>query len=159
MAYLFALPLPEINDVQRDDLSAPLTSEELRTAIFSLSNGKSPGPDGLPAEFYKAYSIILIPELLRMFEAAIADSALPPTLNEANLISLLKPGRDETNMGSYRPLALLNTDYKILASTLAQRLAPLVPALVHADQNGFVPTRSTSYNIRRLFRIQSLATP
>ncbi|XP_078502516.1 olfactory receptor 6Q1-like [Lissotriton helveticus] len=143
---------------QQDDLGAPLDPEELRYTIFNLSNGKSPGPDGLPAEFYKAASDILIPHLVKMYTAATDDFSLPPTLNEATLISLLKPDRDSERMGSYRPLALLNTDYKILASTLARRLAPIVPTLLHHDQNGFVPTRHTSHNIRRLFRIQEYAT-
>lgn len=131
--------------------------EEVKESIFSLSNGKTPGPDGLPVEFYKAYRYILAPQLLSLYETALMESTLPTTQNEALLVSLPKPGRDPEHLGSYRPLALLNTDYKIYASILAKRLAPLVKLLIHPDQNGFVPTRSTSLNIRRLFRVQQYA--
>lgn len=66
---------------------------------------------------------------------------------EASVVSLLKPDKDPTSPSSYRPIAILNTDYKILAKVLANRLAPLVPELVHFDQNGFVPQRNTTLNI------------
>lgn len=62
-------------------------------------------------------------------------------------MSLPKPNRNAEPIGSYHPLALLNTDYKVLAKILACRLAPLVPQLIDTDQNGFVSARSTSLNL------------
>lgn len=156
-AFLTEFTLPQLAPEQQEELNNPILPEEIGENIFSLSNGKWPGPDSLPVEFYKAYSDVLILQLLKVYEAAIEDSALAPTQNEAMLISLLKPGRDPESLGSYRPLALLNTDYKIFASILAKRIAPLVKTLIHLDQNGLVPTRNTSLNIRRLFRIQTYA--
>ncbi|KAJ1192922.1 hypothetical protein NDU88_002228 [Pleurodeles waltl] len=77
---------------------------------------------------------------------------LNPSVREL-LISLPDPDNDPKALGSYRPLALLNTDYKILEKLLADLLLALVPALVHADQNGFVPARNTSPNLRQFFLI------
>ena len=45
-------------------MDTPLTREEVRRAAASLSNGKSPGPDEIPAEFYKIYSDMIAQELL-----------------------------------------------------------------------------------------------
>jgi hypothetical protein len=39
------------------------TELEVRQAIARLKNGKSPGPDGIPAEFYKAAVDEVAPEL------------------------------------------------------------------------------------------------
>ncbi|XP_078539495.1 mitogen-activated protein kinase kinase kinase 19 [Lissotriton helveticus] len=64
--YLSDIQLPVLTAAQQNDLGAPLDSEELRDTIFNLSNGKSPRPDGLPAEFYKAASDILIPHLAKI---------------------------------------------------------------------------------------------
>lgn len=46
------------------ELDAPLTSEELFKALQSLQNGKAPGIDSLPVEFYKAFWDIVGEELL-----------------------------------------------------------------------------------------------
>ena len=56
-------------------------------------------------------------------------------------------------MQSYRPLSMLTVDFNILCKILANRLSPQMGRLVHADQNGFIPARNTSLNLRRLYRI------
>lgn len=50
-------------------------------------------------------------------------------------------------------MSLLNTDQKILAKSLASRLSPLMPKLIHPDQIGFIPNRYSSNNFRWLFNI------
>lgn len=56
-------------------------------------------------------------------------------------------------MASYRPISLLNSDQKILAKILAKRLSTVMNKLVHSDQTGFVPDRSSFNNLRRLFNV------
>lgn len=56
-------------------------------------------------------------------------------------------------MGSYRPISLLNSDQKILAKILASRLNTVIDKLVHSDQTGFIPDRSSFNNLRGLFNI------
>lgn len=46
---------------------------------------------------------------------------LPPSLSVANICVLLKKDKDETDPGSYRPIALLNYDLKIITKVLAKR--------------------------------------
>lgn len=76
---------------------------------------------------------------------------IPPSMREALIVSLLKPGKPPSECSSYRPLSLLNVDTKIFAKSLANRLAPLVPILVGPEQTGFVPGRTLSYNLRTVF--------
>lgn len=38
------------------DLSKPISSEEIRKAITTINNDKSPGLDGISIEFYKAFT-------------------------------------------------------------------------------------------------------
>lgn len=64
---------------------------------------------------------------------------------------LPKPGKDRLLPDSYRPISLLNSDIKLLAQFLATRLSKVIGRLIHKDQSGFIPTRSTADNIRRLF--------
>lgn len=77
--------------------------------------------------------------------------SLPQSMNEAIIVLLLKPGKEAHLPDSYRPISLLTTDVKLLARVLATRLAKVIHKVVHRDQSGFIPSRSTALNIRRLF--------
>jgi hypothetical protein len=46
--------IPQLNDFDRSMCEGPLTYDECWWAVKNMKNEKSPGPDGLPAEFYKA---------------------------------------------------------------------------------------------------------
>uniref|UniRef100_A0A8C6WHA8 exodeoxyribonuclease III n=1 Tax=Neogobius melanostomus TaxID=47308 RepID=A0A8C6WHA8_9GOBI len=61
--------------------------------------------------------------------------------------------KDQKQMGNYRPLSLLNNDYKIFAKALAGRLGKAISSLVHLDQAGFIAGRNASQNMRRLFHV------
>lgn len=49
---------------------------------------------------------------------------------------------DRNEIENYRPITILNTDYKILTKVLAIHLAKIAPLLLHKSQAGFVPGRS-----------------
>ncbi|CAM9906843.1 unnamed protein product, partial [Phaeothamnion confervicola] len=54
---------------------------------------------------------------------------------------------DSFALANYRPIALLNVDYKILAKAWSQTLALWLPAAIDPDQTGFVPGRDIATNI------------
>ncbi|KAJ1178228.1 hypothetical protein NDU88_003475 [Pleurodeles waltl] len=54
--YLDSLRLPRLPDAQVAELEAELSLEDLQGALCGMVSGKEPGPDGLPVEFYHAYS-------------------------------------------------------------------------------------------------------
>lgn len=41
---------------------------------------------------------------------------LPPTLYNADVALILKPDRDDANPASYRPISMLNMDFKIFTT-------------------------------------------
>ena len=53
-------------------------------------------------------------------------------------------------LSNWRPITLLNVDYKILARAIAKRIEPKLPKLVHSDQTGFVKGRYIGRNRRLL---------
>lgn len=55
--------LIKITEEDRVMLDAPMTAQELRKAIQDTPNGKSPGPDGLTALYYKKVQEPLLPIL------------------------------------------------------------------------------------------------
>lgn len=56
-------------------------------------------------------------------------------------------------MGNFRPLSLLNNDYKVFAKVLALRLEKVITSLVHIDQVGFIPDRLPANNMKRLLQV------
>lgn len=49
---------------------------------------------------------------------------------------------DKREPGNYRPVTVLNSDYKIFTKALSIKLCKLAPKLIHESQAGFVPGRS-----------------
>lgn len=88
-----------------------------------------------------------------MFNYSLEKGTLPPSLREANISLLLKKGKQPEDCASYRPISLLNSDFKILSKILATRLEDSLPQLIKEDQTGFIKGRSSGNSIRRLLNI------
>lgn len=148
-----SLDIPSINPDEASSLDTPFTINELRSALMCMQNGKCPGPDGFPAEFYKTFADVLSPLLLNMFNESLKNGSLPLTLRQATISLILKKDKDPLSCSNYRPISLLCADVKILAKMLAGRLERVLPNIIAADQTGFVKNRHSFHNIRRLFDI------
>ena len=56
--------------------------------------------------------------------------------------------KDQAEISNYRPITLLNTDYKILTKALALQLMNDIETMIHTDQAGFIPKRSIFNQIK-----------
>ena len=63
---------------------------------------------------------------------------------------ILKPGADPLAAAGYRPITLLNTDYRLLARVLADRLQPALQSSVSPCQTAFLKGRRSGANILTL---------
>ena len=117
---------------------APVTLEELGFALKQLPNNKSPGSDGFTTEFYKFFWPDLKHIIFENVQYAFEAEILSLDQRRALLTLLPKSGKDIRFLDNWRPLSLLNTDYKILAKLLSIRLQNVIDTLVSEDQVGFV---------------------
>ena len=122
-------------------LGADITEAEVRAAIGGLERHKSPGPDQLPNDFYLDNIDVLAAPLAQLYQRCWDTGEYPDGHREATIFAVPK-GQTSDDPMRYRPLAMLNTDYKILAKVLATRLRSVVRTLVHDDQHAFVPGRT-----------------
>jgi hypothetical protein len=133
----------KFNENSRNTLNADLTVEEINAALDTMSNNKSPGPDGLTAAFYKQFREILAPILLAAFKEAFASEEFSAELSAGQIILLYKK-EDLTLMKNYRLITLLNTDYKIITKALARRFSKVLTEVVGPFQHAFIPGRRAS---------------
>jgi hypothetical protein len=64
---------------------------------------------------------------------------------------------DKADIANYRPISLLNSDYKVFTKALALKLAKVAPDLIHPNQAGFVPGQQIRDQIWLTKRVIELA--
>ena len=108
-----------------------------------MKPNKSPGDDGIVSEFYQKYWYLIKTELTNVIQTILENNTLAPSQCKAILTLLYKKGERE-DIGNWRPISLLNTDYKIITKVLAERVKIVLPKIIHPDQKGFINGRNIS---------------
>jgi exonuclease III len=119
---------------------ADISAEELGAALQSVPSGRSPGPDGLPSEIYKRFRRQMLPLLTSVF-SAIGKLGHVPAGFLLGAISPIYKRNDVTLPANYRPIALLNTDYRLLSRVLVARIGQPMAQVVGMEQSAFLPGR------------------
>ncbi len=125
-------------------------------ALNSMKDNKSPGLDGLPAEFYKTFWPDISEFLIDVYNESFKLGELAPSQRESVLSLIFKKGDSEL-INNYRPISLTNSDYKLLAFTLSNRLQKVIGEIVHTDQSGYIKNRFIGNNIRTIQDIMEYA--
>uniref|UniRef100_A0A8C5QFE3 Reverse transcriptase domain-containing protein n=1 Tax=Leptobrachium leishanense TaxID=445787 RepID=A0A8C5QFE3_9ANUR len=154
--YLTRTITRSLRPTDRETLNAAITPDELLTALKTTKNGKSPGPDGLPIEYYKMCNTELLPAL-HLFNAIRDGVPLHPHSLMATISLIPKPEKDHTCCENFQPISLLNNDMKLLARILANRLKRFLPQLVDSDQVGFIPGREARDATTRILNALALS--
>ncbi len=144
---------PKLTEEQKDSTDLLISEEELFSALQHTSNNKTPGSDGFPAEFYKVFWQDIKKYLVESINYAYNTGLLSITQKHGVISLLPKTGRDPMWLKNWRPITLLNQDYKLVAKALAFRLKNILPNIINSDQTGFVKDRYIGENITRIFNI------
>ena len=103
-----------------------------------MNNKKSPGSDGITVEFYKLFWN----DVKEFYINSINDSFYTGSLTELqkqSIITLIpKQNKDITSLENWRPISLLNVDYKIATKVIANRVNSAISTIIHNSQTGFI---------------------
>ena len=126
--------------------AADISVDAIAAALRSVPSGHSPGPDGIPVELYRRCGDVLRPLLAAVFSAIGRSHRTPPGFLDGAIKTLPKTG-DLQLRSNYRPITLLNTDYRLLTKILALRLGPILHKHIAPEQTAFLPSRHIGENI------------
>ena len=130
---------------EAQSLEQAITAAEVLLAIKAAPKNKSPGCDGLPAEFWASVPD-LAPLLAGLFNEWLEKGEIPDEVNTGILTLLPKKG-DLSEIKNYRPIALLPTILKVLTRVLNTRLRRVIGSVV-APSQAAAPGRFIHTNTR-----------
>ena len=131
-----------------DSCEGLLTIEECTKVLSSFSNNKTPGSDGLTIEFYRFFWDILGTFAVDSFNYAFQKGCLSIS-QKLGIISLIpKKHKNLEELKNWRPISLLNTDYKIATKAIGLRLEKVLPSIIHPCQAGYIKGRYIGECIR-----------
>ena len=94
-----------------------LTLGECHSALLGMARRKAPWSDGLPMEFYIRFWEVLGQDLVDVLNACYASGSLSLS-QRLGIISLVFKRGDRLDARNWRPITLLNADYKLAPRVL-----------------------------------------
>ena len=137
-SYVEQLEFPRLSHEMTLKAEGLLTYEECKESLDTFSPGKSPGEDGFTVEFYLTFFDLIGEDLVNSLNSAYQNGELSISQHRGVISLIPKEDSSLLKLENWRPITLLNVDYKIASKAIAKRIEPLLSFLIHPDQTGFV---------------------
>jgi exonuclease III len=145
--------IPKLDDTDQQSCEGTITLQECESVIKKFKKNKSPGNDGIPVEFYLEFWNEIKQPLINCYNYSFENGLLTTSQRQAIISLISKPGKDRTHIENWRPISLLNIDYKIMTKCLSERLAKIIDKIVHQSQFGFIKGRNINDALRTILDI------
>jgi exonuclease III len=144
-----------LEEPEATSMSRGITQDQTERALHLSKNGTATGMDGCPYELWKALLSHRVKALEENKPSLDIVKVLTVIMNDIQTFGVdertdfaigwmcpIYKKKDPTDISNYRPITLLNTDYKLLTKVLAIQMMDNIEKLIHSDQAGFIPRRS-----------------
>ena len=128
---------PKLKREEADACEGKISALEITQALKNMKRNKTPGGDGLTVEFYMEFWEDIQDLVLGSLNAGFEKGRLSYTQRHGIITLLYKKG-DKEDIRNWRPITLLNVDYKLAAMVLANRLQKVLTSLINEDQVGYI---------------------
>ncbi|PFX30003.1 Transposon TX1 uncharacterized 149 kDa protein [Stylophora pistillata] len=147
---------------QASHCEGSLTPSGVLKALKGMARGKAPGLDGLPMEFYLKFWDVIGPDLVTVLNSCFFSGCLSLSQRRGVITLAFKKG-NRLDPRNWKPISLLNVDYKLASRTIAGCLLDVIHLGVKRDQTCGVPGRYIGENVALLRDVvtyaESSATP
>ena len=126
-----------------EDLTGPVTSQEIHTALQSTKSSKAAGPDENFPSMLKHLGKQATDWLAQALTNAISGGKYPITWKLAKFLAMQKPKKPTNNPASYRPISLLCCTFKPFERIILNRITLLFEEQTPTEQVGFRRQRNT----------------
>jgi hypothetical protein len=141
-----------VTDDMNESLTRAYNESEVKDALDSIGDLKAPGPDGMPAIFYKTFWHMLGLKVKEEVLGVLNGGQMPTGWNETTIILIPKVKNPEC-ITEFRPISLCNVLYKLISKVLANRLKIVLPHIISPTQSAFVPGRMITDNVLLAYEI------
>ncbi|GJT84747.1 putative RNA-directed DNA polymerase, eukaryota, reverse transcriptase zinc-binding domain protein [Tanacetum coccineum] len=128
------------------DMVRNVSAQEVKSAMFSMGNDKSLGPDGYTAAFFKEAWDIVGDEVVKAVGEFFINGRLLKEINHT-IIALIPKVQNPTRVNDYRHISCCNVIFKCISKILANHIKESLKTLISPNQSAFVLGRSIADNI------------
>eukprot|EP00253_Pinus_taeda_P029977 PITA_29977 len=129
-----------VEEDEADELSIPVSKEEVEAAMKNMAKDKSPGPDGWTIELFLHFFDLIGSEITDVVEESRLKGEIYRPFN-STFIALIPKKDEPENFEDFRPISLCNCIYKIIAKVIAIRIVPILSRNISMEQFGFLDGR------------------
>ncbi len=147
--------IKQLTEYDKTSCEGIITEDEAISVLKHMKNNKTPGMEGLPAEFYKILWRDIGKYCIKSINEAYIKGEMSITQKQCLITCIPKGDKPRHLMKNWRPLSLLNTDFKILSGVLADRIKKVLPNIISSDQKGFLKNRFIGENGRLVYDVIS----
>jgi hypothetical protein len=160
------LPCPSAEAIQRATgaASGPVSTDELGAVLASSKGRKSGGPNGLSSTALKAMFTAQFPSstpkedrdlcerlassarapLAAAFSICLRTGYIPVSGRTARVSPVPKKGKDRHSPEGYRPISVVNVEYKALLAVHGRRIRVATASMIPRNQAAYQTGRSTT---------------
>ena len=139
--FIDKVQLPKSNITEINDCDNELSEKELCISLMSTKNNKSPGNDGLTKEIFVTFWEDTKDAFLNSCRTTKLKKELSTSQKQAVIKLIEKKDKGKRFIKNWRPVSLLNVDYKIISKALASKLKKALPNLISPQQTAYVENR------------------
>ncbi|GJV02398.1 RNA-directed DNA polymerase, eukaryota [Tanacetum coccineum] len=129
------LSLDQLSDIERD-----VTYDEIKKAVWDCGTNKSPSPDDFTFEFFRRYWKIIDDDVVAAVFQFFSSGTFLPGCN-SSFIALIPKMQEAKVVKDFRPISLIGSVYKIVATILAKSSSLVISSLISDVQSAFVSNR------------------
>ena len=142
----------QINEQRRAFLIKDCTEEEMRGVVFNMKLDTAPGPNGFGVALFRNFWDVIKGEIVDTVKNFQKGNLDIKRLNYG-VITLLPKLAGATNIKQFRPICLLNVDYKLFTKLMTDRISSLKGQLIKQQQTTFVKGRNILEGVLTLHEV------